>query len=69
MTGTASDRTVTIAQAQAIAGVSRRTIYNWLGAGKLVYIRTAGGRVRIMESSLWRPGDSQPAHSNLANPC
>lgn len=53
-------RTVTILQACALAHVSRRTIYNWLAAGKLTYIRTAGGGVRIYESSLFRPGESDP---------
>lgn len=48
--------TVSIRQACALAGVSRRTIYNWLAAGKLEYVRTAGGSVRIFEDSLWRPG-------------
>jgi predicted site-specific integrase-resolvase len=34
--------------------VSRRTIYNWMSAGKVQYVRTAGGAVRIYEDSLWR---------------
>jgi len=46
--------TVNIAQAQARAGVSRRTIYNWMKAGKVEYLRTAGGMVRIFEDSLWK---------------
>jgi excisionase family DNA binding protein len=36
------------------AGVSRRTIYNWLAAGRLDHVRTAGGNVRIFEDSLFR---------------
>lgn len=35
-------------------GVSRRTIYNWLSSGKVEYIRTAGGSVRIFADTLWR---------------
>ena len=35
-------------------GVSRRTIYNWMAAGKVEYVRTAGGAVRILEDTLWR---------------
>ena len=35
-------------------GVSRRTIYNWMAAGKVQYVRTAGGAVRIFEDTLWR---------------
>lgn len=35
-------------------GVSRRTIYNWISAGKVEYVRTAGGSIRIFTDSLWR---------------
>jgi len=45
---------VTITQACEIVSVSRRTIYNWLKANKLKYIRTAGGSVRIFRDSLFR---------------
>lgn len=34
--------------------MSRRTIYNWMAAGKVEYVRTAGGAVRIFEDTLWR---------------
>lgn len=47
-------RTVSIIEAAAETGVSRRTIYNWLGAGKLQFKRTAGGSIRIYADSLWR---------------
>lgn len=46
---------VTIGKACELAEVSRRTIYNWLEAGKLEYVRTAGGHVRIYADSLFRP--------------
>lgn len=66
-TTSTAERTVTIAEAQQVAGVSRRTIYNWLKAGKLVYKRTAGGSVRIFESSLWRDANqSGPREINAA---
>ncbi len=41
-------------KAAQLVGVSRRTIYNWLASGKLDYVRTAGGSVRIFADSLWR---------------
>lgn len=47
------ERVVTIDEAAQRAGVGRRTIYNWLAAGKLQHVRTAGGQVRIREASLW----------------
>jgi len=37
-----------------VVGVSRRTIYNWISAGKVEYVRTAGGSIRIFADSLWR---------------
>jgi excisionase family DNA binding protein len=47
----------------ALVGVSRRTIYNWITAGKVEYVRTAGGSVRIFVDSLWRdPQPEQPAY-------
>ncbi len=45
---------VSIIKAAQLVGVSRRTIYNWLAGGKLEYVRTAGGSVRIFVDSLWR---------------
>lgn len=53
-----TDRLVTIPKAGKLTGVSRRTIYNWLKSGKLQFVRTAGGSIRIFEDSLWRdPND------------
>jgi excisionase family DNA binding protein len=43
-----------------VVGVSRRTIYNWISAGKVEYVRTAGGAIRIFADSLWRDAESQP---------
>jgi excisionase family DNA binding protein len=37
-----------------VVGVSRRTIYNWMAGGKVQFVRTAGGSVRIYADSLWR---------------
>jgi excisionase family DNA binding protein len=49
-------RLLNISQARARAGVSRRTIYNWINSGRIEWVRTAGGAIRIVEASLWRPG-------------
>lgn len=54
------ERTVTIKKACELVGVCRRTIYNWMAAGKIQYVRTAGGAVRILYSSLWRDTDRKP---------
>jgi len=48
-------KTLSIMKASELVGVSRRTIYNWLKAGKLQYVRTAGGAVRIYPESLFGP--------------
>ncbi len=53
-------RVVSIAEACALVGVSRRTIYNWIADRKVEYVRTAGGSVRIIADSLWRDPE-QPA--------
>lgn len=52
-------KTVSIPRACELVGVSRRTIYNWIAGGKVQYVRTAGGAVRIFADTLWRePGDA-----------
>jgi excisionase family DNA binding protein len=53
-------KTISIMKACETVGVSRRTIYNWLSSGKLEYVRTAGGSVRIFVDTLWR----DPNHTN-----
>jgi len=50
-------KSVSILKACELTGVSRRTIYNWLSSGKLEYVRTAGGSVRIFMDTLWRTGN------------
>lgn len=52
--------TVSILKACEIVGVSRRTIYNWIHAGKVEYRRTAGGSIRIYIDTLWREPSAQP---------
>jgi excisionase family DNA binding protein len=47
-------QTLSIMKACEVVGVSRRTIYNWMAGGKVQYVRTAGGSVRIFADSLWR---------------
>jgi len=47
-------RTISIMKACELVGVSRRTIYNWIAGGKVEYVRTAGGSVRIFVDTLWR---------------
>jgi excisionase family DNA binding protein len=47
-------KTVSIPRACEVVGVSRRTIYNWIASGKVQYVRTAGGSVRIFVDTLWR---------------
>jgi excisionase family DNA binding protein len=53
-------KTISIMKACELVGVSRRTIYNWLSSGKIEYVRTAGGSVRIFVDTLWRdPNNSE----------
>ena len=51
-------KTISIMKACEVVGVSRRTIYNWIASGKVEYIRTAGGSVRIFVDTLWRDPNS-----------
>lgn len=65
--GSAVERqTVSIMKACEMVGVSRRTIYNWIAAGKVEYVRTAGGSIRIFVDTLWRQPDggsvTAPSH-------
>ena len=60
-------KTVSIPRACELVGVSRRTIYNWISSGKVQYVRTAGGSVRIFEYTLWRePGGELEVSVELA---
>ena len=52
-------QTLSIMKACELVGVSRRTIYNWIAGGKIQYIRTAGGSVRIFEDTLWREPEGE----------
>jgi excisionase family DNA binding protein len=56
-------KTVSIPRACEIVGVSRRTIYNWIASGKIQYVRTAGGSVRIFVDTLWREPEGVAANA------
>ena len=59
-------KTISIMKACELVSVSRRTIYNWLSSGKIEYVRTAGGSVRIFVDTLWRDpqrSDKPAAHA------
>ncbi|MGB7218709.1 MAG: excisionase family DNA-binding protein [Vicinamibacterales bacterium] len=60
-------KTISIMKACETVGVSRRTIYNWLASGKIEYVRTAGGSVRIFVDSLWRDANdaNRPAVQSM----
>ena len=59
-------QTVSIPKACEMVGVSRRTIYNWIAGGKVQYVRTAGGSVRIFVDTLWR--EPEPAADVTTTP-
>lgn len=52
--------TVTIQEAMAIAHVSRRTLYNWLGKDRIEYVRNPSGHVRIFKDTLQKFGNVEP---------
>ena len=60
-------QTLSIMKACEAVGVSRRTIYNWIAAGKVEYVRTAGGSIRIFADTLWRDAErSRPISSSAS---
>lgn len=59
-------QTLSIMKACELVGVSRRTIYNWMAGGKVEYVRTAGGSVRIFADTLWRSPD-EPARTRTSD--
>jgi excisionase family DNA binding protein len=60
-------QTLSIMKACEAVGVSRRTIYNWISAGKVEYVRTAGGSIRIFADTLWRDASARPATTNVTH--
>lgn len=46
------NRLLSVTQACALVGVSRRTVYNWITSGQVEYVRLPNGRARIVASSL-----------------
>ncbi len=58
-------RSVSIDQASQLLGVSRRTVYNWIRAGRLQTIRTIGGSQRVVIESL---RDCLSGHTRSAGP-
>lgn len=52
--------TVTIREACVIAQVGRRTIYNWINANNIQYVRTPSGHIRIYRDTLQRFGNVEP---------
>lgn len=46
-----SEEVVTITQAEQIAKITRRTLYNWLNAGEIKNIKD-GGQNYILKNSL-----------------
>jgi len=62
-------KTISIMKACELVGVSRRTIYNWLSSGKIEYVRTAGGSVRIFVDTLWRdPNNTDRSTTTATQP-
>lgn len=44
---------VNVAQAMAIAGIARRTVYLWIHQDRVESIRTASGQLRIYADTLF----------------
>lgn len=51
-------RWLTIGQAAGAARTTERTVQRWIASGRVVALRTAGGRVFIDRASLFGPAVS-----------
>ena len=60
-------KTTSIIKACKLVDVSRRTIYNWIASGKVEYVRTAGGSVRIFVDTLWREPEQSAAQQQAGD--
>jgi excisionase family DNA binding protein len=60
-------RSVSIDQAASLLNVSRRTIYNRIGDGRLRTVRTIGGSQRVLVESLLEQGFRPHAFSTTAS--
>lgn len=65
---TTTTRWISPSAAAAVAGVSRRTIYNWLKAGRLNWRRRVSGLIAIDEASLWAEYQGQRRPWELRQP-
>lgn len=65
--GSRVEVSVSIPQACALVGVSRRTIYNWIKTGHLQTFRTPAGAVRVVLASL-REEAAERGHATRAWP-
>jgi predicted site-specific integrase-resolvase len=54
------DRWLSIEKARQVVGVSRRTLYYWINKGAVETRTTVSGRIRVLESSLWRDKKAKP---------
>jgi excisionase family DNA binding protein len=61
MVGARIGRSVLIEQAGEMLGVSRRTVYYWIRAGRLSTVRTPGGSQRVLLTAI-----SAQIHRELA---
>jgi excisionase family DNA binding protein len=57
--------TLTVTAACQRMGVSRRTLYNWMDAQRVEWLRTAGGTRRVFADSLWRRQDGSLGEGDL----
>lgn len=60
------ERTVSARKACEAVGVGMRTLRTWMATGKVDYVRTAGGAVRIYWWSLWRDRDGRAFPQDVA---
>lgn len=56
-------QTVSVERAVVVSGVSRRTLYYWMLANKVEWLRTYGGSRRIFVDTLQRAAEKKNQHA------
>lgn len=58
---------MSVNRACSLAGIGRRTLYNWMAKDKVEFIRTAGLAPRIFLDTLFRTADTPTNNTGNAN--
>lgn len=58
---------ISINECAYVAGVSRRTVYNWINEGKIQFVLTPSGTRRIFLDSIWHDREDEAKPSPISH--